>query len=255
MKQGIVPETIWTYKEVGHTQDAKKTLLEIYGKDFEVFTTPKPVDLLKRIIRLATEGDSIVLDAFAGSATTAHAVLDMNGEDGGSRRFVVIESEDYCDSLTAERIRRVIKGVPKAKDEALRKGLGGSFSFFELGSPMEIESILKGDKLPSYQNLAGYVYYTATGEEFDAKKIKRKAGFIGESAQYDVYLFYEPNLEFLKRTALTLDLARTLPKGSGKRRLVFAPTKYLDGIHLDEHRIDFCQLPYEIYKPLKQAKA
>jgi len=129
--------------------------------------------------------------------------------------------------------------------------LGGSFSFVEVGNPMQLESLLKGNKLPSYEDLAGYVFYTATGEDFDARAIKRKTGFIGESAKYDVYLFYEPDLEYLKATALTLDLARGLPKGSGKRRLVFAPTKYLDSIHLEENRIDFCQLPFEIYKAAK----
>ncbi len=119
---------------------------------------------------------------------------------------------------------------------------------------MQLESLLKGNKLPSYEDLAGYVFYTATGEEFDARAIKRKTGFIGESAKYDVYLLYEPDLEYLKATALTLDMARGLPKGSGKRRLVFAPTKYLDSIHLEENRIDFCQLPFEIYKAAKPVR-
>ena len=116
---------------------------------------------------------------------------------------------------------------------------------------MQLETMLKAEKLPSYEDLAGYIFYTATGEDFDAGKINRKTGFIGESAQYDVYLLYEPSLDYLKNTALTLDVARSLPKGSGKKRLVFAPTKYLDSIHLDEHRIEFCQLPFEIYKAAK----
>jgi len=254
VKQGLVPETIWTYKEVGHTQDAKKELLEVFGEDFQAFTT-KPVQLLKRMIRLCTEDDSVVMDAFAGSGTTGQAVLDMNAEDNGSRRFLLIETEDYCDKFTAERIRRVIKGVQNAKDEALKKGLGGSFSFVEIGQPMHLESLLKGNRLPSYEDLAGYVFYTATGEEFDERTVNRKAHFIGESAKHDVYLLYEPDLDYLKATALTLDVARGLPKGSGKRRLVFAPTKYLDSIHLEENRIDFCQLPFEIYKAAKPKKA
>jgi adenine-specific DNA-methyltransferase len=116
---------------------------------------------------------------------------------------------------------------------------------------MQLETMLKAEKLPSYEDLAGYIFYTATGEDFDARRINRKTGFIGESAQYDVYLLYEPSLDYLKSTALTLDVARSLPKGSGKKRLVFAPTKYLDSIHLDEHRIEFCQLPFEIYKAVK----
>ncbi len=182
VKPGLVPETIWTYKEVGHTQDAKKELLEVFGEDFQAFTT-KPVQLLKRMIRLCTEDDSVVMDAFAGSGTTGQAVLDMNAEDNGSRRFLLIEAEDYCDKLTAERIRRVIKGVPNAKDETLKKGLGGSFSFVEVGQPMHLESLLKGNKLPPYADLAGYVFYTATGEDFDERAVNRKTHFIGESAQ------------------------------------------------------------------------
>jgi adenine-specific DNA-methyltransferase len=255
VKQGLVPETIWTYKEVGHTQDAKRSLLDIFGDDFRVFTTPKPVELIKRIVRLSTDEECIVMDAFAGSATTAQAVLELNKETQSTRHFVLIESEDYADSLTAERIRRVIKGVPKAKDENLNKGYDGTFTYVDVGNAMHMESLLKGSKLPSYQDLAGYVFYTATGEDFDAGAIDKKTGFIGTSARYDVYLFYKPDLDYLKDTALTLDMARALPKGSGKRRLVFAPTKYLDAIHLEQHRIDFCQLPFEIYKAIKPKQA
>jgi adenine-specific DNA-methyltransferase len=222
------------------------------------FNNPKDPEILARLINYVTSGDpkAVVLDAFAGSGTTGHAVLALNKADEGERRFVLIESEaEYVEELTCERLRRVIKGVPKSKDGALQEGLGGSFTFVEVGRSMEMESLLKGSKLPSFQDLAGYVFYTATGEDFDAREINQKTGFIGTSARYDVYLFYEPDLEYLKKTALTLDMARGLPKGSGKRRLVFAPTKYLDSIHLEEHRVDFCQLPFEIYKAVKPKKA
>jgi adenine-specific DNA-methyltransferase len=230
---------------------ASRVLTTIFGK--KVFDNPKDHEILQRLFDYVTsKNDSaIFLDPCAGSGTTAHAVLALNRIDGGNRRFVLIESEDFADSLTAERIRRVIKGVTKAKDETFRNGLGGSFSFIEVGNAMQLESLLKGNKLPSYQDLAGYIFYTATGEDFDAQAIKHKTGFIGESTHYDVYLFYEPDLEYLKNTALTLDIARKMPKGSGKRRLVFAPTKYLDSIHLEENCIDFCQLPFEIYKAAK----
>jgi len=219
------------------------------------FNNPKDHEVLARIFDYVTSGDAtaIFLDAFAGSATTGHSVLALNKADGGARRFVVIESDDeYIDDITCERLRRVISGVSKPKEGVLQEGLGGSFSFVEIGHPMQLETLLKGDKLPSYADLAGYIFYTATGEDFDARKIQRKTGFIGESGKYDVYLLYEPSLEYLKNTALTLDIARNLPKGSGKKRLVFAPTKYLDSIHLDEHRIEFCQLPFEIYKAAKR---
>jgi adenine-specific DNA-methyltransferase len=218
------------------------------------FDTEKHVEIVKRAIDWICRSDkhAVVLDAFAGSGTTAEAVMRSNEPDEGSRRFVIIECEEFIDSLTAARVRRVIEGDPKSDDAALRKGIGGTFSFVEVGNPMELEKLLKADKLPKYEDLAGYVFYTATGEDFDARHINRKTGFIGVSALYDVYLLYEPDMDYLKNTALTLDLARSLPKGSGKKRLVFAPTKYLDSIHLDENRIEFCQLPFEIYKAVKR---
>lgn len=248
VKQGLVPETIWTYKEVGHTQEAKKELLALFGADFQTFTTLKPTRLLERILRVGTEEDSLVLDAFAGSGTTAEAVLRKNAEDGGNRRFIVIECEEYADSITAERVRRVINGVSSAKNESLRNGLDASFSYFELGKPLELENILNGEILPQYSELARYVFYTATGEEFNESVLDKASHFIGESKQYQVFLLYEPEIPKLKNLALTLDMAMNLPPlKEGKRRLVFAPTKYLDQEHLDLFRIDFAQLPFEIY--------
>jgi adenine-specific DNA-methyltransferase len=226
---------------------------DIMGR--RVFAFPKSLEFITRVLDYLCDEDAIVLDAFGGTGTTAHAALALNKLDGGKRRFILVEGEEFADDLTAERIRRIVKGVPKGKDEALKKGLGGSFTFVEVGNPMHMESLLRGNMLPSFEDLAGYVFYTATGEDFDERAINRKTGFIGTSARYDVYLLYEPDLDYLKKTALTLDMARGLPKGSGKRRLVFAPTKYLDAIHLEEHRIDFCQLPFEIYKAIKPKKA
>ena len=229
-------------------------LRSIFPEHKRPFNFPKPSDYLQEFISFVADPAAIVMDAFAGSGTTGQAVLALNKIDGGKRRFILLESQDFADGLTAERLRRVIHGVPKAKDEALQKGLGGTFTYVEVGAAMRLETLLKGNKLPSFEDLASYVFYTATGEEFDARAIKKKTGFIGESTRYDVYLFYEPDLDFLKSTALTLDLARKLPQGSGKRRLVFAPTKYVDAIHLEQERIDFCQLPFEIYKALKPKK-
>jgi adenine-specific DNA-methyltransferase len=217
------------------------------------FENPKDHEVLARIIQYVTAGDpnSIILDSFAGSGTTAHAVLALNAQEGGNRRFILVECEDYAGKVTAERVRRVIKGVADAKDAALKDGLGGSFSYFDLGPAIEMESILSGENLPSYGELARYVFYTATGEEFDEAAVDEKRNFIGESKQQLVYLFYAPDLAYLKATALTLDRANALGPYAGKRRLVFAPTKYLDQEHLDERRIDFAQLPFEIYQLVK----
>ena len=223
---------------------------DIFSPKKRAFEFPKPSQLIREIISFAADKDSIVLDSFAGSGTTAHAVLALNKEDGGNRRFVLIECEDYADSITAERVRRVIKGVPSAKEANLKAGLGGSFSYFELGSPMQQESLLAGRDLPDYEALAGYVFFTATGEQFDPRKIDRDTGFIGRSRRGDVYLIYEADRERIKDLALTLDYARSLPKPKGIRRLVFAPTKYLDQEFLEQYRITFCQLPFQIYQAI-----
>lgn len=242
------PRSMWLDGEV-NTEAGGKLLKLILGK--KTLDYPKPVGLIRRVLQMASDKNSIVLDSFAGSGTGAHAVLALNKEDGGNRRFILVECEDYADKITAERVRRVIKGVPKAKDEALRKGLGGSFSYFDLGPPIEMESILSGDNFPSYKDLSRYVFYTATGEEFNPAAVNEKKSFIGESAKYLVYLFYKPDMDYLKATALTLDRANALGPYKKKRRLVFAPTKYLDQEHLDELRIDFAQLPFEIYQLVK----
>ncbi|MFH1934995.1 MAG: site-specific DNA-methyltransferase, partial [Pseudomonadota bacterium] len=249
VQQGIVPVTLWLRGEVGDNQEAQQELNAIFHDvDIYGFETPKPVRLIKRILEIATNKDDIVLDSFSGSGTMGHAVLALNKEDGGDRKFILVECEDYADKITAERVRRVIKGVPNAKDENLKKGLGGTFSYFELGKAIELESILSGDRLPTYKELARYIFYTATGEEFDPKKLNEKKNFVGESKNYKIYLFYEPDIEKLKNIALTLERAKSIGKPGKKRRLVFAPTKYLDQAHLDELRIDFAQLPFEIYE-------
>ncbi|MFO1491084.1 MAG: site-specific DNA-methyltransferase [Kiritimatiellia bacterium] len=251
VKDGVVPQTMWFYEDVGHTQDAKRELLALFDfqKSEDVFVTIKPTALLRRILEIGSAPGDIVMDCFAGTGGLAHAVLQLNKDSNKPRQFVIMESEPYADTLTAERVRRVIKGVKTAKDEDLRKGYGGTFSYFEVGEAMRLQSLLKGGKMPTYEDLAAYVYFTATGEEFQPEAVNRKKNFIGVGKRYEAYLLYEPNPEKLRDLALTLDFARALPKPKKDRRiLVFAPTKYLDAEHLDLYQIDFCQLPYEIYK-------
>lgn len=233
--------------DLTNTADASKQLTEIFGKKDE-FDTPKPLDLVKYFVSHITKENDLILDSFAGSATTAHAVLDINREDDGKRKFILIEMEDYANTITAERIRKVIQGVKKAKNETLKKGLGGTFSYFGLGETIEMESLLKGKNLPAFTEFARYLFYTATGEEFNEKLVNEKTGFIGESKNYEAYLFYKADIDWLKKNALTLELCKSLPKYKNKQRLVFAPAKYVDDFTLLEHRIDFCQLPYEIYR-------
>ena len=249
VNQGRKASSLLMYKEYGHTDKAKKELKKIfYDSEEMVFNTPKPSDLIKNLILLGSNKDDIVLDSFAGTGTTAHAVLELNKKDGGNRKFILVEMEDYANDITAERVRRVIRGIPKDDELDLENGTGGTFSYFDLGAPIEMESLLRGEDLPTYNDLARYVFYTATGEQFIPKKVNEKKNYIGETKDYEVYLFYKPDIEYLRNTALTLKLAESLGAHNGKKRLVFAPTKYVDTHSLLQLRIDFCQLPFEIYR-------
>lgn len=242
----LLPKSIWIDPKYDTAKGAA-FLKEVLHND--AFDNPKPLDFITDILRVSCNKNDLVLDSFAGSGTTAQAVLELNKEDGGSRKFILVEMGDYADKITAERIRRVIKGAPNSSNELLRKGLGSTFSYFELGDPIEISNILSGKSLPTYLELARYVYYTATGEEFDDSKLNEVRNFIGRSKSYDIYMYYKPDIDYLKTTALTLDEARNLRKKAGKRPLlVFAPTKYVEQTELDNLQITFCQLPFEIYK-------
>lgn len=102
------PSTLFKCNEYGHTHEALEEIKKIFGES--KFPTPKPVRLIKKILEIATDENSIVLDNFSGSGTTAEAVLQLNNDDDGNRKFILVECEDYADSITAERVRRVIKG-------------------------------------------------------------------------------------------------------------------------------------------------
>ncbi len=206
--------------------------------------------MIRRILQLSTDKDSIVLDSFAGSGTTAQSVSQANKEDGGNRKFILVEMEDYANDITAERVRRVIKGVPNAKNPLVKQGLGGSFSFFELGDPIELNNLLAGNKLPSWLEMARYVFYTTTGEEFDDKKAKAEQYFAGKNDTHAIFVFYKPDITWLKDYKFTLQEAEDLRTSSGtnKHITVYAPAKYVDNSSLEELNMSFCQLPYEIYK-------
>ena len=123
--EGKLITTFWDYTEVGHTDAATKQLKAIFGGR-SPFETPKPSSLIERIVQVATDEDSIVMDAFAGSGSTAHAVLSQNSKDKGNRKFVLVELMDYAEDITAERVRRVMAGYPykgKVKEELYRKPL------------------------------------------------------------------------------------------------------------------------------------
>jgi len=299
---------------IGTNEDATEELSQIFnGNSTAVFDYPKPVSLIEFLIQSKTHRhpDAIILDSFAGSGTTAHAVLAANKKDGGNRKFILVETEDYADALTAERVRRVIQGYAftgTQKEELLRRkinwatmkkaaklvdevenleglqataydkvtkyfedgdlvvtgekkvkektdGLGGSFTFVELGNEMTLDKLLT-EGMPSFEALAKYVFYTATGrtlEEVPAPTAKNY-GLIGETELYRVHLLYRPEPEWLRSNEAALSekqvdaMLDKYPKD--KRLLVFAVAKFMPQKELGRRGVEFCQLPYSIHRLL-----
>ncbi len=195
---GATPQSWWRGTEYGTSASGTSEFKGIFAQDRQ-FDYPKPTQLVKRILEMSTGPNDIVLDSFAGSGTTAHAVLALNKEDGGNRKFILVECEDYADSITAERVRRVIKGVPSAKDQTLRDGLGGEFTYCELGDEISIEKMLEGE-LPSYADVARFAIHNATGtapdhvpDEFDDD-----LGFVYESDSTRYHIFYRADVDWLR---------------------------------------------------------
>ncbi len=133
---GIVPWTWWPHEEVGHTDEARKEIQDILETQ-TAFTTPKPVRLIERILRIATKPGDLVLDFFAGSGTTAQAVLNLNTEDNGTRRFILVSNSEVtedepdknlCRDVCAERVRRIMRGYRNRKGADV-PGLGSGFAY------------------------------------------------------------------------------------------------------------------------------
>ena len=230
------------------TAHGSRMLKDILGPN--KFPYPKPVQLLKEILSLCTEKDDLILDSFAGSATTAHALLSLNKDDGGNRRFIMVECEDkFADSVTAERVRRVIRGVPNAKNKQLRNGLGGSFAYCTLGKAIDVDSLLEGDALPSFSDLASYLLHTATGISASSTDLNASDadGHFYSSDTQDFYLIYEPSVDFLRsgNAALNLERAERI-REKCRSAVVFAAADYIGQRQLCLWSIVFSQLPYEL---------
>jgi adenine-specific DNA-methyltransferase len=200
--------------------------------DVQVFVTPKPVELIRRVLELASDKDSIILDSFAGSGTTAHAVLAFNKEDGGSRKFIVVqqpydtkenerEKFNISQKITAERVRRVIKGyaytTSRGKNEKV-EGLGGAFTYAGLGAALFGEYRNLGKKLPPHDEIAKYIFYTETSRDFDKKALNPKTGKIGEYRNTSYYLLYTPNNK--EDQALDLAWLKSTEKSEKNRNIV-----------------------------------
>jgi adenine-specific DNA-methyltransferase len=256
VKKGVVPSTWWPYQYAGSNSGAKVQVRQIMG-DLDVFVTPKPVELIRRIIELSCDKDSIILDSFAGSGTTAHAVLELNKEDSGNRRYILVqlpfetkEQEknkfNICEKVTAERVRRVIHGytykTPKGKKENV-DGLGGSFMYARVGRPLFGEYRDWGKQLPGYEDLARYIFYTETSKDFDRKVMNEKTGKIGEDHGASYYLLYTPDGQEDRR--LDMEWLKGLDKTATSKSLVV----YCEKIWV--HRDDLAKFEQETKRTVR----
>lgn len=194
----------------------------------EEFKGQKSIELVKRIIRAHTKEDDIVLDSFAGTGSTGHAVLDLNKEDGQHRKFILVEMDDHvAEKITSKRLKKNIE----------KSGYKDSFEYCDLAEPLFDE---KGqiNVECSYDELATYIYFTETQTNLEKKTIKKP--FIGESHGTSYYLIYAGKDKNDLTRATIEKLKLTGPA------VIYADRCLVDEDELEEKGIVFKQIPYEI---------
>ncbi len=232
--EGTPPTNFWSHEEVGHTDEAAKMLRAIFGGK-ATFDTPKPPRLVERILQIASDKDSIILDSFAGSGSTAHAVLNMNKADGGNRKFILIELCDYADTITAERVKRVIQGYGEGKNAV--EGTGGDFSFYELG-----ETLLEGENLNEsvdVEKIREYVWFMETRAPY-----VKKAGhpyYLGKHNDTGYYFYYEKH----EVTVLDSAFLATI-KEKCDATVIYADQSAISEKRLEKMGIVFKKIPRDI---------
>lgn len=230
--EGVVPWTWWTHEEVGHTDAAKKEIYSILGTD-NSFDTPKPEKLIRRIFQIATDPDSIILDSFAGSGTTAHAVLNLNKQDGGNRKFILVEIMEFAETITAERVRRVIDGYADIT------GTGGSFSFYDLGAPLFLDDQTLNETVP-VEKIRQYVFFMETKKPIGVPS-ETEPYLLGSYMNAVYYFYYE------KERITTLNhefLATVQTRAEGY--VIYADQCVLSDEELEQYSITFKKIPRDI---------
>lgn len=217
----------------GLTRDGNLELKEIFKTS--PFDYPKPSKLIFYLLSIITEKNSIILDSFAGSGTTAHAVLNLNKQDGGNRKFILIEMEDYANTITAERVKRVINGYGEGTKTV--EGTGGDFSFYQLGQPIFLEQDILNEEI-GIEKIQEYVWYTETKESFVPQE---ESYFLGKKEDTAYYFYYQ------KDSITTLDekFLRTL-KTKAKGYIIYADNCLLTKELMQKYNIIFKKIPRDI---------
>lgn len=234
---GKPPTNLFLYKDSGHTDEAKKEIINIFGSS-AAFDTPKPTRLIERILQISSDKESIVLDSFAGSGTTAHAVLNMNKEDGGNRKVILIEMGDYADTITAERVRRVIDGYGEGAKKV--EGTGGGFSFYELGEPL----FLNGENLnPNVDTevIREYIWYMETRTAYEKTEARDNGYFLGKHNDTAYYFVYDKD----NQTVLDNDFLMMV-KTQADAYVIYADICNLSDAKMSRYNITFKKIPRDI---------
>lgn len=242
----IKPTTVWDFKDV-NSERGTELFYSYMGFKKEDFPNPKPVGTIERCLKLLPNKDSIVLDSFAGSATTAHAVLKLNAEDGGNRRFILCEMMDYAETITAERVRRAMDGY--GEDKAKTEGLGGSFEYLELGEPLFLENQLLNESV-GIERIRQYVSYSERIPLDQQLPIENglSPSALGINEQ-TLWLFnYDENAV----TSLDLDFLGSLNLRKLKQRpnqyVIYADKCVLETKFMQDHGITFKRIPRDILR-------
>ena len=231
------PTTLWDFKDV-NSERGTEVFIKYLGFKKEDFPNPKPVGTIQRILQIATAGDDIILDSFAGSGTTAHAVLNMNKADGGHRKFILVEMMDYADSITAERVKRVIKGYGEGKNAV--EGTGGNFSFYDLGEPLLVGDCLNEAVAP--EKIREYIWFMETKQPY-APPSGGNPYYLGKHNSTDYYFYYE------KATPTTLNYTFLATiKEKSDSYIIYADICTIPPEDLAKHNITFKKIPRDIAK-------
>ncbi|MEA4929846.1 MAG: site-specific DNA-methyltransferase [Candidatus Limiplasma sp.] len=232
---GRLVTNLWQYNEVGHTDEAKKEMLALFdGK--ALFDTPKPTRLIEFVLKVASDSNSIILDSFAGSGTTAHAVLNLNKQDGGNRRFILVEMEDYAQTTTAERVRRVMQGYGDGNSAV--SGTDGDFSFYDLGEPLLIGDMLN-PHIPT-PRIREYVYYMETKTPMQGNS-QKEPYLLGVHRQAAYYFVFEPH----RVTVLDDEMLATV-QTHAEEYVIYADRCALGQDEMSRLHITFKKIPRDI---------
>jgi len=248
-QKGRVVESIWHGKDVGTTREANSKLKEIFNQSIP-FDTPKPVELVERIIKISSDKNDLILDSFSGSGTTGQAVLELNKIDGGKRKFILVElEEDIAKNVTAERLKRVINGYEVEKQNGTKiqiEALGGGFQYCKLSEPLfdQYGNVRDG---VTFKQLAYHVFFSETGTPLKGNT-KLDTPLIGKHKGVAYYLLFNGILgdkTINGGNVLTSKTLEALPKYKGNK-IIFGMASRLGTSRLKKENIIFKQIPVEI---------